>query len=86
MELRIGRFLVSFEGDFKLLRYEEPDFYGVVIRHDGWIYDVLCNRGMGERIIISGEVPGPHAYHYRDMPFHMGTASFLPAGVTARLA
>lgn len=77
---------MSVDDAFKPLRYNEGDIEGVVIRYDGWIYDVLLNRGMGERIIISGEIPGPNQYHYRDMPFHLGTATFLPAGVTVRLA
>lgn len=79
VEIEIGSYVLAFDPHLEL-RYETynepPDFYGVKFFEGTTVYDVICNRYMGERFIIMSA-----GYVTRDMPFNDRTALFLPDGV-----
>lgn len=80
MHLRIGRFMLSFDKDLRFETYDSPgNYYGVIFfTSDGSRFDVLDGL-MGERLLLN--YPDGTS---KDMPFHLGTASFLPGGVGVR--
>jgi hypothetical protein len=74
-EIHVGAYRIVFS---KIVFEEHDDnreIYGVKFFHNGFVYDVLCNLHMGERLLITQE---PATGYLRDMPFHLGTARFLP--------
>lgn len=74
MVLTIGGFRLTFPKDLEIETYECPDYHGASFTWNGVKFDVLDNVLLGPRLIIS-EGPG----WLRDMPFHAGTAGFIPA-------
>ncbi len=68
------------------IEFEEHDdsreVYGIKFWHDGFVYDVHCNLHLGERIFINKD---PSDGFVQDMPFHLGTALFLPDQVVVTL-
>lgn len=76
-KMPIGRYMLSFPEDTQHETYSCYDYYGVIFHVEGVKYEVLANRYMGERIYVS-EGEGC----WKDMPFHMGTAGFLPDCIT----
>ena len=71
----VGKFQITFDPRLGFDVYDSsPDYYGIKFTQDGNTYDVTCHIHLGERLVISGKIS-------RDMPFHLGTASFLPKGV-----
>lgn len=77
MKMSVGLYVLSFPDDLAHSTFECPDYYGVRFLIEGVTYDVLCNKHMGERINISEGLGC-----LRDMPFHLGTARFLPDCIT----
>ena len=76
MKTTLGRFELEYPDSLVVQHYSCKDYRGIQFVYESVKYDVLDNIHMGERIIIS-EGEGC----FRDMPFHLGTASFLPACV-----
>lgn len=75
-QVAIGDYLIRIPDDIVLTPFECTDYYGVQLVVGGVKYDVLANQYMGERILISEGYGST-----RDMPFHLGTAGFLPTGI-----
>lgn len=73
MVLTIGGFRLTFPKDLEIETYECPDYRGVSFHVNGVKFDVLDNVALGPRILISEGLGW-----LRDMPFHAGTARFLP--------
>ena len=76
MKITIGVFVLELPADLAFETFEAQDFHGISFVVDRVQYDVLHNRVLGERLLIV-EAPG----HLKDIPFHMGTVSFLPRTV-----
>lgn len=77
MELTIGDYVLRFPDTTAYETFSCKDYYGVTFTAGRAKYDVLHNHLMGERLNIS-EGPGC----LKDIPFHLGTATFLPPEVT----
>jgi hypothetical protein len=58
-----------------------PHCHGISFTADSCRYDIVVNPILGLRLNITKlDCPG----HFQDMPFHLGTAGFLPEGVEVR--
>ena len=69
----VGEFTLTFPQNAKYEIFNDPaNYYGIIFDYCGKRYQVLeCM--LGTRMIINGEEG-----ECRDMPFHLGTAHFLP--------
>lgn len=80
MEHRVGTFLLSFDREVKHETHADEHSHGITFFASGKRYEVVeCL--LGTRLIINSTV---EFGHLQDMPFHEGTATFLPDGVRTR--
>lgn len=84
LQCLVGKYRLSWK-DIRYELYDErPDCYGVkFFAPDGYLYDVVCNAHLGERLLITHQT---EYGHLRDVPFHMGTSKFLPEEVSVEVA
>ncbi len=82
VQVQVGRFKVSFSGsELYYMTFECVDYNGVILADFTHRYEVL-NGVLGERLLITRK----HEFGFcQDLPFHLGTAHFLPKGVTVDL-
>lgn len=73
MVLTIGGFRLTSPDDLKLETFECPAYRGVGFTWNGVKFEVLENVLLGPRLLISEGLGW-----LRDMPFHAGTAGFIP--------
>ncbi len=73
MVLTIGAFRLTFPDDLTFETYECADYDGVIFTVDGVRYDIVNNKTLGHRLLISEGLG-----HLRDLPLHEKTVSFMP--------
>ena len=73
-------FIITFPDDMTHETYSFKDMAGIILKVGKVTYDVVANIHLGNRLIING----PHEAEWRDIPFHRGTDSFLPEGVSVQ--
>lgn len=73
MLLIVGTLRLTFPDDLPLETYECPDYNGVIFVVDGVKYDVVNNKALGMRLLISEGLGW-----LKDLPLHLKTLGFLP--------
>ena len=73
LDFKVGDFILSFPTDIKFDTFNDPvNYYGIIFHYEKYKFEVMESK-IGIRLLISGTMG-----ESKDLPFHKGTAHFLP--------
>ncbi len=73
LDFKVGNFILSFPTNIKFDTFNDPkNYYGIIFHYEKYKFEVMESK-IGARLLING-VMGES----KDLPFHEGTAHFLP--------
>lgn len=72
MKINVGKF--EFDSDLKHKVYECETYYGVSFYYEDETYDIIDNKYLGYRLIITDNY-----FCWKDIPFKKETFHFLPS-------
>jgi len=77
IKFKIEKFILTIPTDIKFETFNDPkNYYGIIFKYKSYKYEIV-DCLLGPRIIINGKEG-----ECKDMPFNLGTASFLPEFIT----
>lgn len=77
MKIKFERYLISFDDSIQYEEFKEQESYGIIFRIHNSRYEVI-HCLLGDRLLLSLNYQSGFPTEWKDIPFHMGTARFLP--------